>query len=194
VVLVVCSSQRPKLRWRTHMDIGDPLFRTPHGAPLVPLEDNIIGMCQRTVGRVYAGHESLTRDGDPPPSSPPKGDVFAIYEDSCTHCSHVMIHSIIPCAPGTGISQTHSLALAQQSALSKRVWAMANADVVNIVMQIRQLTEDQRLCKGSVRVCTACACLVGMSKLQDIVHRITVPGAAPLLIVQGTRYSPEPQI
>jgi hypothetical protein len=39
VVLVVCGSQRPELRWLTHMDIGNPPFRTPFGAPQVHMED-----------------------------------------------------------------------------------------------------------------------------------------------------------
>jgi hypothetical protein len=32
VVLVVCCSQRPELRWLPHMDIGYPPFRTLYGA------------------------------------------------------------------------------------------------------------------------------------------------------------------
>jgi hypothetical protein len=32
VVLVVCCSQRPELRWLLHMNIGNPSFRAPFGA------------------------------------------------------------------------------------------------------------------------------------------------------------------
>jgi hypothetical protein len=39
VVLVVCCSQRPKLRWLPHMDIGNPLFRAPFGAHQVHTEE-----------------------------------------------------------------------------------------------------------------------------------------------------------
>jgi hypothetical protein len=41
VVLVVCCSPQPKLRWLPHMDIGNPTFRAPFGARQVHTEDNI---------------------------------------------------------------------------------------------------------------------------------------------------------
>jgi hypothetical protein len=40
VVLVVCCSQRPKLRWLPHMDIGNPPFRTPFGVRQVNTEEH----------------------------------------------------------------------------------------------------------------------------------------------------------
>jgi hypothetical protein len=42
VILVVCFSQPPELRWLPHMDIGNPLFWTAHGAPLVHTEEKHI--------------------------------------------------------------------------------------------------------------------------------------------------------
>jgi hypothetical protein len=39
VVLVVCCSQRPELRWLPHMDIGNPPFGAPFGACQVHTEE-----------------------------------------------------------------------------------------------------------------------------------------------------------
>jgi hypothetical protein len=39
VVLVVCCSQQPELRWLPHMDIGNPTFRAPFGARQVHTEE-----------------------------------------------------------------------------------------------------------------------------------------------------------
>jgi hypothetical protein len=39
VVLVVCCSQQPEIRWLPHMDIGNPPFRAPFGARQVHKED-----------------------------------------------------------------------------------------------------------------------------------------------------------
>jgi hypothetical protein len=40
VVLVVCCSQRPKLRWLPHTDKGNPQIQAPFGARQVHTEDN----------------------------------------------------------------------------------------------------------------------------------------------------------
>jgi hypothetical protein len=41
LVLVVCCSQRPELRWLPHMEIGKPTFRAPFGARQVHTEEYI---------------------------------------------------------------------------------------------------------------------------------------------------------
>jgi hypothetical protein len=51
VVLVVCCSQRPELRWLPHMDVGNPPFRTPFGACQVHTEELLLYYCIQLVPR-----------------------------------------------------------------------------------------------------------------------------------------------
>jgi hypothetical protein len=54
VVLVVCCSQRPELRWLPHIDIGNPPFRAPFGARQVHTEDSSEGRLYEGRGKIYS--------------------------------------------------------------------------------------------------------------------------------------------
>jgi hypothetical protein len=56
VVLVVCCSQRPELRWLPHMDVGNPPFRAPFGARQVHTEEYTLVFIDKYLRECPAGH------------------------------------------------------------------------------------------------------------------------------------------